>query len=46
MTTATLIKENRYLRLAYNLRSQVHYHHGEKHSDRQADMVLGKELRV
>jgi hypothetical protein len=34
------------LRLAYNFRCLVHYHHGRKHSREQADMVLEKELRV
>ena len=46
MTTATLIKENISLGLAYSFRGLVHYHHGRKHGSVQADMVLEKELRV
>ena len=46
MTTATLIKEDIYWRLAYSFRGLVHYDHGEKHGSIQADMVLEKELRV
>ena len=43
MTTATLIKENISLWLAYSL---VYYHHGGKHRSIMADMMLEKELRV
>lgn len=35
-----------YLGLAYSFRGLVHYQHGGKHGGKQADMVLGKELRV
>jgi hypothetical protein len=45
MTKATLIKENISLGLAYSFRCSVHYHHGEKHSCVQADLVL-KEPRA
>jgi len=31
MTTATLIKEDIKLVLAYSFRGSVHYHHGRKH---------------
>ena len=44
MTTATPIKEDIKLELAYTLRGSVHYH-GRKHGSMQADMVL-EELRV
>jgi hypothetical protein len=46
MTKASLIKDNISLRLAYRLRGSVHYHHGGKHGNMQADMVLEEELRV
>ena len=46
MSTATLIKENISLGLAYSSRGLVHYHHGGKHGSVQADMVLEKELRI
>jgi hypothetical protein len=46
MSTATLIKENISLALAYSSRGLVHYHHGRKHGSVQADIVLKKELRV
>jgi hypothetical protein len=46
MTTATLIKENIYFRLAYNFRSLVHYHHGRKHGSLLADMMLEKETVI
>ena len=39
MTTATPIKDNIKLELAYSLRGSVHYH-GRKHGSMQADMVL------
>jgi hypothetical protein len=34
------------LKLAYRFRDEVHYHHGRKPGSVQADMVLGKLLRV
>jgi hypothetical protein len=34
------------LELAYRFRGLVLYHHGRKHHNIQADMVLEKELRV
>jgi hypothetical protein len=46
MTTATLIKDNIKLGLAYSFRGFVHYHHGGKHDSIQADMRLEKKLRV
>lgn len=46
MTTATLIKDNIQLGLAYSFRSSVHYLHSEKHDSVQANMVLEKMLRV
>ena len=46
MTTATLMKANVSLELAYRFRGLVHYHHSRKHGSIQADMVLEKELRV
>jgi hypothetical protein len=46
MTRATLIKENISLELAYSFRGLVHYHHGRKHGSMQANILLGKELRV
>ena len=47
MTTATPVKENIDLGLAYGFRGSVHqYHHGRKHGSMQADMVLEKELRL
>jgi hypothetical protein len=45
MTTATLIKANILLGLAYTFRGLVCYH-GGKHDSMQADMVLERELRV
>ena len=45
MTTATLIKENISLELAYSFRGSVHYLQGE-HGGVQADMVLENELTV
>jgi hypothetical protein len=43
MTTATLIKENISLGLAYlQFRGLIHYHHGRKHGGMQTDMMLGK----
>ena len=45
MTTATLIKENISLGLAYSFRGLVRYCHGGKHHSMQADMVLERELR-
>jgi hypothetical protein len=45
MTTATLIKGNISLWLAYSFRGSVHCHHDGKHDSVQADMVL-EELRV
>jgi len=32
--------------MAYRFRGLVHYCHGGKHGDTQADMLLGWELRV
>jgi hypothetical protein len=46
MTTATLMKANVSLELAYRFRGLVYYHHSRKHGSIQADMVLEKELRV
>jgi hypothetical protein len=48
MTTATLIKENISLGLAYSFRGLVHYHHERKHGRIQADMVrvLHHDLRA
>ena len=43
MTTATLVKENISLGLAYGFTELVQYHHGWKHGSRQAGMVLEKE---
>ena len=43
---ATLKKANISLGLVYKFRGSVHYRHGRKHDRVQADMVLGKELRV
>jgi hypothetical protein len=40
MTTATHIKENVKLGLAYSFRDSVYYHHGGKHGDTQAGMML------
>jgi hypothetical protein len=45
VTTATLLKENISLGLAYCFRGLVHYH-GGKHSGMQAYTVLERELRV
>ena len=47
MSTATLIKENIELGLAYRFRSSVHYHHEEVslHSGMQAHMAM-ERLRV
>lgn len=42
MDTATLIKENIYLALAYSFRSSVHFCHGGKHEDMLADKMLGR----
>jgi hypothetical protein len=46
MTKATFIKANISLELVYSFRGSVHYHHGGKHDNMQADIVLEKELRV
>jgi len=46
VTTATLIKENVQLRLAYRFRGLVHYYHGREHDSMPIEMVLEKELRV
>ena len=46
MNMATLIKKNTYLGLRFSFRDLVHYQHGEKHEDMQADMDLEKELIV
>jgi hypothetical protein len=45
MTTASFIKANIELGLAYRFRGLVHYHHGGKHGSMQADIVL-EELRA
>ena len=45
MTKATLTKANIELGLAYSFRGLVHYQHGRKHGNMQADMVL-EELKV
>lgn len=45
MSTATLMKENILLGLAYSFKGLVCYCHGRKHVGMQADIVLGKELR-
>jgi len=42
MTKATLTKANTSLGLAYRFRDSVHYHHGGKHGNPQADLVLEK----
>ena len=42
MVTATLIKQNISLELAYNFKGLVHFHHGGEHGSTQADMVLEK----
>lgn len=34
------------MRFAYSFRGWVHYQYGRKHGDRQADMVLVRQLRV
>jgi hypothetical protein len=34
------------LELVYSFRGLVHYYHGGKHGNIQADMMLEKELRV
>ena len=34
------------MELAYRFRGLVHSHHGRKHGDTQADIVLEKEPRV
>ena len=43
MTVATLIKDNIELELAYSFRGLVHYHHGGKHGNTQANMGLEME---
>ena len=45
MTTATLLKENISLGLAYSFKGSVHCHHGRKHGSIQAGTVL-EELRL
>ena len=42
MTTTALVKGDISLRLAYNFKGLVHYHHGGKYGV----IVLEKELRV
>ena len=44
--TGIFIKANIYLGLADSFRGLVYYHHGRKHGDTQAGMVLEKQLRV
>jgi hypothetical protein len=34
------------LGLVYSFRGSVHYHHGRKHGDMQADMELENKLKV
>jgi hypothetical protein len=46
MATATLIKDNTYLGLAYRFSALDNCHSGEKHGGTQADTVLEKWLRV
>jgi hypothetical protein len=46
MTQATLTKANISFELAYSFRYLVHYHHDRKHGNIQADMILGKELKL
>ena len=46
MTTATLIKEDIYLGLAYNFSCLVLFYHGGKYGSVQADMVLERKLRT
>ena len=41
-----LIKEAIDLGLAYSFRGLVHYQRDRKHGDTQAEMMLGKELKV
>jgi hypothetical protein len=45
MNKATLTKENISSGLVYSFRGLVHYHHGGKHDNVQADMAL-EEQRV
>lgn len=42
---ATLKKGDISLGLDYSFGGSVHYHHGRKHGNMQADMVLEKELK-
>jgi hypothetical protein len=46
MATTTLIKENSSLGMAYSFRGLIHYHHGGKNGNFQADVVLEKKLSV
>jgi hypothetical protein len=46
MTMATLIKESIESWLAYSFWGLIHYHHGRKHIDTVADMLLERALRV
>lgn len=41
----TLYKGKQLMRLAYGVRSLVHYHHGMEYGSAQEDMVLEKELK-
>jgi hypothetical protein len=46
MIKATSYKESISLGLAYSFRGPVHYHHGEKHGNRQADMMLEEKFSI
>jgi hypothetical protein len=38
--------QGKHLIWAHSFRGSVHYHHGGKHGNVQADMVMKKELRI
>ena len=40
------IKGKHFIVATLQVQRFIHYHHGRKYSSLQADMVLGKELRV
>lgn len=46
MIIATIIKECIQLGLTYSFTEFIHYHHGTKHGNFQADMVVEKKLRI
>jgi hypothetical protein len=46
VTKATFINYNVLMGLDYRFRNSMHYHHGRKHGNIQAGLVLEKELRV